>query len=83
MMPNQKDRDKADENVWEGKLPRTLNALWGSAMAAIGVAAFLWDTPNTLLSLAVGAVFVWWGFDHLKAAYKGTEPWLARLGPLP
>lgn len=70
-------------DIWKGTIPRVVNAIWGGALALLGLLAMWWDTPYSLLSLSAGAALVWWGWDHLQAAYRGTEPWLARIGPLP
>lgn len=62
---------------------RLLTALIGLALVGVGLHALLASAAEPALRIAGGLGFLLTGADMLWSARRGTECWLAKLGPLP
>jgi hypothetical protein len=60
---------------------RAISAAFGVLL--LGIACYLFLTSSDGLQMAAAALLLVVGGNLLFAAWRGTESWVARLGPLP
>lgn len=61
---------------------RIVTALLGLALIALGIYALLF-VDTSAISFLIGAALVLVGLNAVYSAHTATQPWLAKLGPLP
>ncbi len=74
---------RASQPFYAGKIYRLLTAAFGLLLSGVGLyAIFCADTPAAA-RIAGGSTLVLAGYNLISAAWKATESWLSRLGPMP